>query len=95
MRPGNFVVLGSIVTTCLTAFLVAAQEPRVVNDEALRGDFATGNEWVSYNVNWSEQRYSPLTQINDTNVDSLGLGVRNPGGNRRPSKSSGSDASCP
>ena len=59
---------------CLTAFLVVAQEPGQVDDESLQGAFATGEEWVSYNVNWSEQRYSPLTQINDTNVGNLGLG---------------------
>jgi quinohemoprotein ethanol dehydrogenase len=73
MRPRNIVLLGAIVTMCMSAWLVVAQEPSVVNDEALRGDFANGEEWVSYNVNWSEQRFSPLTQINDTNVGSLGL----------------------
>ena len=30
-------------------------------------------EWISYNRDWSETRYSPLDQINATNVSKLGL----------------------
>ena len=29
--------------------------------------------WVNYGGTWKEQRYSTLTQINDTNVSRLGL----------------------
>jgi quinohemoprotein ethanol dehydrogenase len=56
----------------LTAF---AQRPagRRVDDELLRDGSRTGEEWISYAVNWSEQRYSPLSQINADNVKRLGL----------------------
>jgi glucose dehydrogenase len=50
-----------------------AQQPRRVDDAVLKDAGKTGEEWISYNVNWSEQRYSPLNQINSSNVSRLGL----------------------
>jgi quinohemoprotein ethanol dehydrogenase len=50
-----------------------AQQSRPVDDAALKDAGKTGEEWISYNVNWSEQRYSPLNQINASNVSRLGL----------------------
>ncbi|MBV8905906.1 MAG: PQQ-binding-like beta-propeller repeat protein, partial [Acidobacteriia bacterium] len=47
--------------------------PRQVDDELLREGSRTGEEWISYGVNWFEQRYSPLSQINASNVNRLGL----------------------
>ena len=32
-----------------------------------------GSEWLSYDRTWSQQRFSPLQQINTGNVDQLGL----------------------
>lgn len=54
-------------------FVARAQKPRQVDDALLKSGSKTGEEWVSYGVNWSEQRYSPLKQINDSNVKNLGL----------------------
>ncbi len=34
---------------------------------------ATWGDWQSYSRTWDEQRFSPLTQINDRNVGQLGL----------------------
>ena len=56
----------------LATWLSAAQSVPVVNDRALEYG-AGGQEWISYNVNWKEQRYSPLAQINENNVERLGL----------------------
>jgi quinohemoprotein ethanol dehydrogenase len=53
--------------------MVLAQKPRQVDDAALRTGSKTGDEWISYGVNWAEQRYSPLKQIDATNVSRLGL----------------------
>ncbi len=50
-----------------------AQQARPVDDAALKDAGRSGDEWISYNVNWSEQRYSPLNQINASNVSRLGL----------------------
>jgi quinohemoprotein ethanol dehydrogenase len=46
---------------------------REVDDELLREGSHTGEDWISYGVNWSEQRYSPLSQINADNIKRLGL----------------------
>ncbi|MBV8902273.1 MAG: PQQ-dependent dehydrogenase, methanol/ethanol family, partial [Acidobacteriia bacterium] len=51
----------------------SAGVPRQVDDELLREGSRTGEEWISYAVNWFEQRYSPLSQINASNVNRLGL----------------------
>jgi hypothetical protein len=39
-----------------------AQQRKRVDDAALTYGCERGEEWISYNVNWSEQRYSPLNQ---------------------------------
>jgi quinohemoprotein ethanol dehydrogenase len=53
--------------------MAGAQQARPIDDAALKDAGRTGEEWISYNVNWSEQRYSPLNQINASNVSRLGL----------------------
>ncbi len=55
------------------AWTMLAQQPRQVNDALLKTGSKTGDEWVSYGVNWAEQRYSPLKQIDASNVKRLGL----------------------
>ncbi len=60
--------LGSTVV-----WIAQGQQPRTVDDTALLNAGRTGEEWISYNVNWSEQRYSPLNEINAQNVNRMGL----------------------
>ena len=62
-----------IAISMLAAWIATAQQPRRVDDTLLKTGSKTGDEWVAYGVNWSEQRYSPLKQINDSNVGRLGL----------------------
>ena len=54
-----------------------AQDPQgtVVNGQAMRHADAPAQvgDWLSYSRTWDEQRFSPLTQINDGNVQTLGL----------------------
>jgi glucose dehydrogenase len=50
-----------------------AQQPRKVDDAALKNAAQTGEEWIAYNLGWSEQRFSRLDQINASNVNRLGL----------------------
>ena len=50
-----------------------AQKPRQVDDALLKSGSKSGDEWVSYGRNWSEQRYSQLDQINASNISKLGL----------------------
>jgi quinohemoprotein ethanol dehydrogenase len=57
----------------MAAWVATAQTPRKIDDSALKDAGRTGEEWISYNMNWSEQRYSVLNQINSSNVSRLGL----------------------
>ena len=63
----------TIALTAVLGLAAIAQQPRQVNDSMLKDGSKTGEEWVSYNVNWSEQRFSPLKQIDADNVKRLGL----------------------
>ena len=64
----------ALLVLVLSSFSVSfAQQAKQVDEAALRDAGKTGEEWISYNVSWSEQRYSPLNQINASNVGKLGL----------------------
>ncbi len=49
------------------------QQGRKVDDSVLKSAPKTGAEWLSYGLDLGEQRYSPLKQIDTTNVARLGL----------------------
>jgi len=57
----------------LTAWTLTGQQPKKVDDAALKDAARNPGEWITYNLGWSEQRYSTLAQINDTNISRLGL----------------------
>src|SRR5262249_31316933 len=52
---------------------VALGQTRRVDDLALKNAGKTGEEWLTYGLNPGETRYSPLKQIDTTNVSRLGL----------------------
>ena len=54
----------------LFAGLVPAFQTQRVDDKALK-NAAKGTEWLSYGMDYSEQRYSTATQINVSNVGKL------------------------
>src|SRR6059036_4060463 len=62
-------VLGLIFAT----WIAAGQQARRVDDLALRNAGRTGEEWLTYGLTPQETRYSPLKQIDTTNVSRLGL----------------------
>src|SRR5215510_7159062 len=57
----------------LATWVVMAQQVRRTDDLALRNAGKTGDEWLTYGSTPAETRYSPLKQINTTNVSRLGL----------------------
>ncbi len=57
----------------LLATWVAAGQTRRLDDTALRTAGRTGEEWLTYGLTPQETRYSPLKQIDSTNVSRLGL----------------------
>jgi quinohemoprotein ethanol dehydrogenase len=65
--------LAPVLLLGVGAGTAAAQTGRQVDDAALKTGSPTGAEWLSYSVNWWEQRYSPLNQVNASNVARLGL----------------------
>ncbi len=56
---------------CLLAVFATAQQAYVVDDAALLK--AAPQEWLTAGHDWYETHYSPLKQINDSNVSRLGL----------------------
>ena len=52
---------------------VFGQQARKVDDAVLRAAAKSGEEWLTYGQNQGETRYSPLNQINASNVGRLGL----------------------
>ena len=60
---------------CVSSFAFAqAQRPTKVDDAALRNVAqGSGEEWLSYGFTPQETRYTPLNQINASNVSRLGL----------------------
>ncbi|HEX4278704.1 MAG TPA: PQQ-dependent dehydrogenase, methanol/ethanol family [Bryobacteraceae bacterium] len=48
-------------------------QTRPVNDLALKNAGKSGTDWISYGLTPGETRYSPLNQINASNVSKLGL----------------------
>jgi PQQ-dependent dehydrogenase (methanol/ethanol family) len=65
--------LTGLAASLVAAWTLTAQQTKKVDDATLRDAIKTGNEWVTYNGSWMEQRYSPLNQINASNVGKLGL----------------------
>ena len=63
----------SIAGVFLWAWVAPGQQPRRIDDAALRNAGKTGEEWLSYGLTPGETRYSPLKQIDATNVSRLGL----------------------
>ena len=60
----------------LILVMIAAQalwgQARRIDDVALRNASKSGDEWINYGFTQQETRYSPLNQINATNVNRLG-----------------------
>src|SRR5262245_35280577 len=65
--------LALVAGVFLTIWGASAQQARRVDDAALRNAGKTGEEWLSYGLTPGETRYSPLKQVDATNVSRLGL----------------------
>ena len=67
----------SSITTLLglsvAVWVHAGQQVRRVDDVALKNAGKTGEDWLTYGFTPGETRYSPLNQINTSNVSRLGL----------------------
>jgi quinohemoprotein ethanol dehydrogenase len=59
--------------TACTLVAVAQQPPKRVDNNVLKNAAKNGDEWVTYGRDYAETHYSPLKQIDTTNVSRLGL----------------------
>jgi PQQ-dependent dehydrogenase (methanol/ethanol family) len=57
----------------IAASILTAQQGRHVDDAVLLRAGQTGDEWLTYGLNQAETRYSPLADINTSNVQRLGV----------------------
>src|SRR2546430_13998939 len=74
MRTRKVIVLFLSLAGLLFATWVATgQQARRIDDLALRNGGKTGEEWLTYGMTPGETRYSPLKQIDSSNVSRLGL----------------------
>src|ERR1700735_380995 len=64
------VVVGFMV--CVAPPLLA-QGPAAIDQQRLTNADKDPGQWMSHGRDWTEQRFSPLKQINAANVDRLGL----------------------
>src|SRR5262245_58353255 len=63
----------SLLGLLFVSWLAAAQQTRRIDDLVLKNAGKTGEEWLTYGLSPGETRYSPLKQIDTSNVNRLGL----------------------
>jgi quinohemoprotein ethanol dehydrogenase len=68
-------VAACTLSSVLAAWVSLAQQPQPVRqpDTTALKNAAQSKEWLTYGGNYAETRYSPLRQIDASNVDRLGL----------------------
>ena len=64
---------GGLLLVAALAQLIACAPVAWVDSTALQDPDRSPGEWLSYGRGWDEQRFSPLTRINDGNASGLGL----------------------
>src|SRR5262245_65656011 len=73
MRARNLIVLFlSLIGLLFATWIVTGQQTRRIDDVALKNAGKTGEEWLAYGLTPGETRYSPLKQIDASNVSRLG-----------------------
>jgi quinohemoprotein ethanol dehydrogenase len=77
MRFHKILAVASMV---LVAFVLVGQQAARIDDAALRNSAKSGDEWLTNGRTPGETRFSPLNQINATNVQRLGLSLFAPVG---------------
>lgn len=63
----------AVSMVCATLLAHGSSHAEPVDGARIEAAAVLGKEWLSHGLGYSEQRFSPLTQINDQNVKNLGL----------------------
>ena len=66
------ILLAAVLLATLPGVQIAAQSSKAVDNAAL-GNEADGTDWPAYGRTFGESRFSPLRQVNDSNVSRLRL----------------------
>src|SRR5436305_1235438 len=69
----RWVLLFAVGVVCSGWIALAALQNKRIDESALKNAGKTGEEWLTYGLNYGETRYSPLKQIDAANVKRLGL----------------------
>src|ERR1700733_16057137 len=62
-----------LMAAVVAVWAAAAQQPKKVDTNALRNSAQSGDEWLTYGHDYAETHFSPLKQIDVSNVKRLGL----------------------
>src|SRR3982750_3913579 len=73
MKAHKLALSASAAGLLLLVWAAPGQQARRIDDAVLRNAGKTGEEWPSYGLTPGETRYSPLKQIDTSNVSRLGL----------------------
>lgn len=65
--------LMALAFTATSGAVLAAETPANVNAQRMADPAATATNWMTYGGTYSEQRFSPLEQVDKSNVSRLGL----------------------
>ncbi|MGO9425792.1 MAG: PQQ-dependent dehydrogenase, methanol/ethanol family [Steroidobacteraceae bacterium] len=68
----RLILLAAALIAALPGARACAEGTRAV-DNAVLGNESDGTDWPAYGRTFSESRFSPLSQVNDSNVSRLGL----------------------
>src|SRR5215467_11164668 len=72
MRTTTFRLLVLLLAGTITLAAQQARPPALVTSAEIAGGLpADGSRWITFGGNYSNQRHSPLTQINPANVGRL------------------------
>ena len=73
-RSGWFNFLAPVGALIVTTWVAMAQQQPLtrVDDNALKNASSTPDRWLTYGLDYAETRYSPLKQIDATNVEPVG-----------------------
>ena len=75
MRPWGYLVVSvlGVLGTCIAMPAFGAGQAAAVDAQRLKNADQDPDNWLSYGRTWSEQRFSPLKDIDERNVARLGI----------------------
>ena len=73
IRASAVIAVGALTAWITAADQAKAQQARKVDNTALRNAAKNSEEWLTHGHDYAETHFSPLKQIDSTNVKRLGL----------------------